>query len=113
MQGQHVLPRLVAELGIEVRERFVVEVDGGVTHHRPRQRHPLPFAAAQLARLPLEQMVDAECAGGLIDARPDLLPRRVSRAQPIGDVLEDRQMRKDGVVLEDHGHVSDPSAAGW
>ena len=79
MQGQHVLPRLVAELGIEVRERLVVEVDGGIAHHRPRQRHPLPFAAAQLTRLALEQMVDAEGPGRLIHTRPDLLPRSVRR----------------------------------
>src|SRR5215213_2748661 len=78
MQGQHVLPRLIAELGIEIREWFVVEVDGGVTYHRARQRHSLPFAATQLARLPLQQMVDAECAGGLIREWPDLLPRSVS-----------------------------------
>ena len=79
MQGQHVLPRLIAQLGIEVRERLVIEVDGGIAHHRPRQRHPLPFAAAQLTRLSPQQMVDAEGAGRLSHTRPDLLPRSASR----------------------------------
>src|SRR4051794_4284977 len=42
VERQHVLPRLIAQLGVEVGERFVIEIDVGVTHHCPREGNALP-----------------------------------------------------------------------
>ena len=49
-----------AQFGVEVGQRLVEQQYGRVAHQRPRQGDALAFAARELARPPVKQMVDAE-----------------------------------------------------
>ena len=53
------LARRGAELRVEVGEGLIEQKHGGLTHDGARQRHPLPLATRELARLPAEQFPDA------------------------------------------------------
>src|SRR5271156_3224517 len=60
-----------AQLGIEIRERFVKKKHGGLANDRPRQRHALSLAAGEFTRLAMKQLLDAEqdlARGGRLQA---------------------------------------------
>src|SRR5690606_13135892 len=42
----------------------------------------------------------------IVDARPDLLVLHSSPTKPVGDVLEDRHMRKQRIALKDETHIA-------
>ena len=96
---------LLAELEVEGAERLVEEEDRRPVDQGPGEGDPLRLAAGdlgRLARLKAGQLDELEHLGhaaldlGALDALP---------AQPERDVLEDRQVREQGVVLEDRVHV--------
>ena len=60
-------PHRRPQLRVEVAQRFVEQVDVGGPHQHPAERHPLPLAVGQLARKALEQVVDSERRGDLVD----------------------------------------------
>ena len=97
---------LSAELRVEVRQRLVEEERVGVAHDRATHRHPLALTTGQVARLALEVLVELQGLRG----RPHLLVHRrlVRLGQPKRerDVLVDRQVRVERVVLEHHGEVA-------
>ncbi len=97
---------LHAQAGVEVRERLVHQEDPRLAHDRAAHRDALALAAGELARLALQQVGQAERLAGALDAAPDLGLRRAARAQAEGDVVEDRHVRIERVVLEDHRHVA-------
>ena len=68
VQALELRARLDAELGVEVRERLVEEVDVRVPRERARERDALPLAAGELVRLAVEQRLAAREPGGLLDA---------------------------------------------
>ena len=98
---------LLAELEVERAERLVEEQDPRPVDQRPGERDALALAARQLARL--ARLV--ALAGG-----PSGAPRSTRRAalgfgdladhQAVGDVVADRHVREQGVVLEDGVHVA-------
>ena len=116
---------LDAQLGIEVRERLVHQEHAAAS---ARSRGPSPRAGAGRRR------ADRACARGTASSRAARRPRaRARRARPSapcaivqreGDVVRDREIRVQRVVLEDHrdvaalgrvvGHVAvaDPERAG-
>ena len=49
-----------AQLGVEIRERFIQQEHGRIAHHGAGQSYALAFAAGQLARLALQQVADAK-----------------------------------------------------
>ena len=57
-----------AQLGVEVAQRLVEQVDVGRPHQHPAQRDPLALPVGQLARKALEQVVDSQRGGHLVDA---------------------------------------------
>ena len=69
----------VAELGIERTERLVHQEGGWPAHDRAAERDPLAIAARQSGDRPVEKMFDAQDAGRLLDAAPDLGPRPCPR----------------------------------
>ena len=93
---------LLAQLQIERAERLVEEEDARVVDQRPREGDALLLPAGELARLAplvagqLDELEHLAHALRLTSASADLPP-----AQAEGDVLEDVQMREEGVVLED------------
>ncbi len=94
-----------AELRVEVRERLVHEVRLRLPDDRPPHCHPLPLAARERAWLAIEEGLEPEDVSGLPHALVDLVLRRLSQAQPEGDVVVDREMRIERVALEDHRDV--------
>ena len=106
LQALQLRAGLDAELRVEVGERLVHQVDDGVAHDGPRQRHALLLAARELGRAALEQRAQLQPLRRLPHPRGDLRLRDVPRAQRERDVLEHREVRVERVVLEDHGHVA-------
>ncbi len=49
---------------------------------------------------------DLQHAGGFRDARVDLVLRRAAVSQAIGEIVVDRHVRIERIVLEDHGDVA-------
>ena len=96
---------LHAQLGVEVGERLVHEEDRRIAHQRAAERDALLLAARELARLALEQVGDVEHARGLLDLLVDLLVGQLPHLQREGEVLVDRLLRIERVVLEHHGDV--------
>ena len=66
VQALDLAAHLVAQLGIEVGQRLVEQEQPRVAHDGAADGHALPLAAGQLARIALEQVVDAEHLGGAL-----------------------------------------------
>ena len=94
--------RQIAQLGVEVTEGLVEEEHVRLADHRPRERDALPLSAGKLARLALEQPVDAEHRGRLAHALVDGFRVDLLRLEGEGDVLLNRHVRVQRVALEDH-----------
>jgi hypothetical protein len=95
-----------AQLGVEVRERLVVEEDLRIADDRPAHRDALALPARELARIALEQRRQGEDLGGAADL---LLDRRLvllREHQREGEVLAHRHVRIERVVLEHHRDVA-------
>ncbi|OPZ52338.1 MAG: hypothetical protein BWY91_02355 [bacterium ADurb.BinA028] len=101
-------PRLQPQSGIEVAQWLVEQERRRLAGHRPGECDALLLASGELPRPSLQQPVEPEpsphpggglCAAGLVD---------LADAQGVGDVVTDRHVREEGVVLEDHGHVAVP-----
>ena len=91
---------LLAQLEVERAQRLVEEQDGGPVDERPRERDALRLAAGDLGGLAalepgqldeLEHLRHAALDLAVLDPRP---------AQPEGDVLVDREVGEQRVVLE-------------
>ena len=97
---------LHAQLGVEVGERLVHQEDRGVAHQRAAESHTLLLAARELARLALEQVRHVEHLRRFPDLPVDLVPRQLAHLQREGEVLVDRLLRIERVVLEHHRDVA-------
>ena len=105
---------LLAQLQVERAERLVEQQHLRPVDERPRERDPLLLAAGQLARLarrrssssPTRRRISAYTRLLQLGALDPLSP------QPERDVLVDRQVREEGVALEDGVDVALVAAAG-
>jgi hypothetical protein len=97
---------LAAQLGVEVRQRFVEQEGLGFTDQRPSHRDPLPLATRQLGGLAVEQLGDPEDVADLVDPAVDLRLGRLALAQSVGEVLAHAHVRVERVVLEHHRDVA-------
>ena len=79
-----------AKLRIQVRERLVEEEDVGLADERPRERDPLPLAARELGRTPLEQLLAPGELRGASNALAHLGSAHVADDEPEADVLAPR-----------------------
>ena len=89
-------------------ERFVEQVDIRRSHQHPAERNTLSLSVGQLTGEALEQMVDAQCGGDLIDALLAFgvgVLARPSRLQRRFEVLRHRLLWIQRVTLERHRHV--------
>ena len=97
---------LDAELRVEVREGLVHEERLRLADDRAAHRDALALAAGERARLALEERLEVEDAGGVLDAALDLVLRDLLDAEAEGDVLEDGEVRVERVALEHHRDVA-------
>ena len=77
----------------------------GPAHDGPPHGDALPLTAGKLARLAVEEFGDVENLGRRLDPLANLRGGNLLHLQTEGQVLEDGQMRIEGVVLEHHGDV--------
>jgi hypothetical protein len=81
--------RLDAQLGVEVRERLVHQEHGRLAHDRASERDALPLAAGELLRLAVEQVLELDRLGRLVDAALDLGLGHLSQLQAECEVVAD------------------------
>ena len=105
-QARELGAHLHAQLGVEVRERLVHQEGARLAHHRAPHRDALPLAARERRRLALEQRIEAEDVRDVVDAALDLDLRRLAQLEPEAEVLLDRHVRVERVVLEHHRDVA-------
>jgi hypothetical protein len=77
-----------------------------VADDRTADGHALALAAGQLARLALEQLLDAEDLGGVLHALLDLGLGELAHLQAERHVVVHGHVRIERVVLEHHGDVA-------
>ncbi len=100
--GAHFHP----QLGIEVGQRLVEQVDLGPPRQRPAHGHPLLLAAGELRGLAFEQVLDLQQPGHPRHLLVDGGLGHLADLQAEGDVLAHAHGRVQGVGLEDHGDVA-------
>ena len=106
LQALDLGPHLEPQLRVEVRERLVEEVDGGLAHDRASQRDALALASRELARAAVEERRELEGRRRLGDQAVDLFARDLPHLQAELEVLADGHVGVESVVLEDHGDVA-------
>jgi hypothetical protein len=74
----------------------------GRVDQRPGQRDPLLLAARELPRLPVLVPLELDDAEHLLDATLVLAARHALYLQPERDVVVDRHVREERVLLEHH-----------
>ena len=105
VQTSELGPHLNPKLGVQVGERLVHQEGDGFADHRPPHRHALPLTARERRRLPLEEVLDREHLRHLSSLPLALVLRHAAEFQAERDVLLDRHVRIQGVVLEHHRDV--------
>ena len=94
------------QLGVEVRERLVHEERRRLAHHGPAHGDALPLSAGEQRRTALQQRVEPERRRHLPHAAGPLRPRDAPKLEAEAEVLLDRHLRVERVVLEDHRNVA-------
>ena len=106
LQAADLGAHLHAQLGVEVGERLVHEERLRLAHDGAPHGDALALAAGEGARLAIEEVLEAEHLRRVPHALVDLVLGHLAQAQPEGDVVVDRQVRVERVVLEHHGDVA-------
>ncbi len=102
MQQLEFAPQFGAQLGVQVRQRLVEQVDARFAHERAPDRHALALAARELRRLAIEQGAQLQHLGRVAHAARHFGLRRAGDAQAERHVLLDRHRRVQRVRLEHH-----------
>ena len=92
MQIAQLAAHQMPKLGVERAERLVHHERLRTSNDRAPERHPLAVAAGELGHPAIEQRLDAQQPGGLLNAGPDLRSRHALASQREADVLSDRKM---------------------
>ncbi len=96
--------QMIAELGVEVGQRLVHQERGGVAGDGPAHGDPLALTAGELGGEAVEEVLDAEHAGGGVHPWGRVGAGRLD-AQRETDVVAAGHARVQGEVLEHHRHV--------
>lgn len=97
---------LHAQLGVEIRQRFVEQEHRRLADNRAAHCNALPLTTRQFARLAFEQMFEFEDTRGISDARLDGLLVRAADLQRVRHILRDAHVRIKCVVLKNHRDVA-------
>jgi hypothetical protein len=97
---------LDAELGVEVGQRLVEEENLGLADDGAAHGYALSLAARKLLGLAVEELLDVEDAGRLLDADVDLRLGKLADLESESHVVVDGHVRVQGVVLEHHRDVA-------
>ena len=100
--GAHLRP----QLRVEVRERLVHQKRLRLADDRPAHRHPLALTARELPRPALELLLELEQPADPLHPLVDFPLRELAQPERKGEVVVDRLVRVEGVVLEDHRDIA-------
>ena len=106
MQSRELAAHRHAQLGVEVRERLVHQERLRLAHHRPAHRNALALAAGELRRACGRAARRARASAATsrrVCARSRL--RDLAELEAEAEILADRHVRVERVVLEDHRDV--------
>jgi hypothetical protein len=98
--------QLCPELRVQVRQRLVEQEDLRAPGQRATHRDPLSLSAGQLCRLAVHELIEREQLAHLAHALADDLLVHLPLSQPERQVLRDRLVRIQRVVLEHHRDVA-------
>ena len=96
---------LVAQLGVQIGQRFVHQEDLRVPNDGAADGDTLPLAAGERLGLAVQILGDIQDLGRLTDLPVDFVLGRLAQLQGEGHVFIDRHVRVERVVLEDHGDI--------
>jgi len=89
---------------IQTAERFVEQDHLRIGGQRPGNSHALALSAAEHIRLGSRILLNSCKSHQLIHTLPNSAAMGMASPQAEGDVLENRQMRKERVTLKDQRH---------
>ncbi len=92
---------LLAQLPIEGAERLVEQQQRGLVHQGAGQGDPLLLSAGELAGLALGEAGHLHHLEDVADPVGGRLAFEALLPKPVGDILGDGHVRKEGVILED------------
>ena len=95
---------LPPQLDVERPERLVEQQGRRAIDERPRKRDPLLLPPGKLPRPPALKSFERDDPHQLSDPRSLVGTRHTLYLEPERDVVVDRHMRKERVLLEDHVH---------
>src|SRR5688572_9134697 len=95
-----------AQLRVEVRERLVHQEGTRLAHDRPAHRDALAPPPGELRGLPVEQLAEPEQGRDVVHAGSRLALPHLPHLEPVPEVLADRHVGVQRVVLEDHCDVA-------
>ncbi len=93
---------LLTELYVQRTQRFVEQQRGRLVDERAGQRHALLLAAGKLPRAPVLEPLELDDAQDLEHTPAVLLPGNALHLEPERDVVVDRHVREERVLLEHH-----------
>ena len=96
--------RFLAQLLVERDERLVEKQQLRLLDEAARERDALLLAARELMRLSFRVRLELHELQHRFDPSPNFVLRQAVAAQPEGDVVEHREVRKERVALEHHVH---------
>ena len=99
--GAHLHP----QLGVQVGKRLVHQKHAGLNDEGAGQGYTLLLAAGELVGLPVRQVGDLHQLQSLGHPGADLILGNLSGLQAVGHIFADRQVGKNGVVLEHHADI--------
>ena len=98
--------RLDAQLGVEVRQRFVHQEHLRLAHDRTAHRHALTLPTGEVRRLAVEEFVEVEDPSRFLDAPAPVLLLHLLHLEVKADVLGHGHVRVQRIRLEDHRDVA-------
>ena len=106
MEARDLGAGLDAQLGVEVGQRLVHEEHGGLADDRPAEGDALALAAGELLGLAVEQLLELEDPGRLVDPLLDVRLGDLAQLEAEREVVADRHVRVERVALEHHRDVA-------
>jgi hypothetical protein len=105
-QASQLRPHLHTQFGIQVRERFIHQVNKWFADDGSTDRYSLPLAAREFAWFPLEETFERQQVGHSHDPLRALAAGDSSEPQANAEIVSDTHVWIQCVVLKDHGDVA-------
>ena len=106
LQGADLAAQLLPKLGIQIGERLVEQANRRLGDQSPAERDALLLAAGKLRGLAPQQRLQSEQRCDTPEPARYLLSGDAANRKAEGDVVGDRQMRKQRVGLKHHGDAA-------